>query len=241
MLIKTRAVVLHTLKYGESQIIADMLTESHGRLTFIQRISKTNRTKVKKQLLQPLTILNMEFDFRPNARILHIKDASLAWAFASIPFDEYKLSISLFLAEFILYTTREEQQNEALFQYIENSVIWLDTCRRSCSNFHLVFMLRLSKFIGFLPNTDNKEEGNFFDLRNGCFTAEAPIHQDFLQPGEACKIKTLMRMNYDTMHLFAFSRNERNRCAELILKYYRLHIPGFPEPKSLAVLHDVFS
>lgn len=240
MLINTRAVVLHTLKYGESQVITDMLTESNGRLSFIQRIPKTSRGRVKKQLLQPMTMLNIVFDYRPNARMLHLKEASLMLPFVSIPFDASKLSISLFLAEFIIYTTREEQHNEALFRYIANSVMWLDACRRSCPNFHLVFMLRLSRFVGFFPNTDEGKEGDYFDLRNGCFTAAAPPHPDFLQPAEAGKIRTLMRMNYDNMHLFAFSRGERNRCTEIIVRYYRLHLPGFPEPKSLAVLQEVF-
>ena len=42
------------------------------------------------------------------------------------------------------------------------------------------------------------------------------------------------------MHLFSFSRNERNRCVELILKYYRLHVPDFPELKSTGVLQELF-
>ena len=50
----------------------------------------------------------------------------------------------------------------------------------------------------------------------------------------------LMRMNYETMHLFAMSRTERNRCLEIILRYYRLHLPGFPELKSPDVLRELF-
>ncbi|MGM9705108.1 MAG: DNA repair protein RecO [Prevotella sp.] len=241
MLINTRAVVLHTLKYGDSQVITDMLTESHGRLSFIQRVPKTSRARVKKQLLQPMTMLNIVFDYRPNVGMLRLKEASLTTPFASIPFDMRKLTIALFLAEFIIYTTREEQHNESLFRYIANSVMWLDACQRRCPNFHLVFMLRLSRFVGFFPNIDEGAPGDYFDLRNGCFTSAAPLHGDFLPPAEAGKIRTLMRMNYDNMHLFTFSHNERNRCTDIILKYYRLHLPGFPEPKSLAVLHDVFS
>ena len=50
-----------------------------------------------------------------------------------------------------------------------------------------------------------------------------------------------MRMNYDTMHLFEMSRAERNRCVEIILSYYRLHLPGFPELKSLEVLRELYN
>lgn len=49
-----------------------------------------------------------------------------------------------------------------------------------------------------------------------------------------------MRMNYETMHLFAMSRVERNRCLLIIIDYYRLHLPEFPPLKSLDVLKELF-
>lgn len=241
MLTKTSAVVLRALKYGESQVIVDMFTESHGRLSFIQRIQKTSRAKIKKQLFQPLTLLDIEFDFRANTRLQRIKDASLSWPFASIPFDAFKLSIALFVAEFTYHCTRAEQRNGPMFRYIANSVMWLDSRTADYSNFHIVYMMRLSRFIGFLPNLDHGPADTYFDLRNGCFSPSAPAHPDFLQPAEAEKIGLLMRMGYETMHLFAFSRHERNRCVEAVIRYYRLHIPDFPEMKSLAVLRDLFA
>lgn len=240
MLIKTRAVVLRTLKYGDSQIIADMLTESHGRMTFIQRIPKTSRARVRKQLLQPLSILDIVFEYRQNTKMQHISDASMACPLSSIPLDPYKLSIALFVAEFTNFSTRSEQDNTALFQYIVNSIMWLDACHGSFSNFHIVYMMHLSRFVGFYPNLEDGDGNSFFDLRSGCFTDVQPWHNDFLKPVEAAKIALLMRMRYETMHLFAFSRNERNRCVDLILKYYRLHIPDFPELRSLAVLQELF-
>lgn len=118
--------------------------------------------------------------------------------------------------------------------------MWLDACRGAFSNFHIVYMMHLTRFVGFYPNLDNCAANAYFDLRSGCFTAGQPSHNDFLKPDEASRIATLMRMRYETMHLFSFSRNERNRCVELILKYYRLHVPDFPELKSTGVLQELF-
>lgn len=240
MLTKTKAVVLRTLKYGDSQVIADMLTQTHGRLSFIQRIPKTARAGVRKQLLQPLSVLDLVFDYRQNANLLRIKEASMAYPLSSIPLDAYKLSIAMFVAEFTHFATRSEQDNAPLFQYITNSIMWLDACRGAFSNFHIVYMMHLTRFVGFYPNLDNCADNAYFDLRSGCFTAGQPSHNDFLKPDEASRIATLMRMRYETMHLFSFSRNERNRCVELILKYYRLHVPDFPELKSTGVLQALF-
>lgn len=243
MLVKTKAIVLNSLKYGESQIIVDMYTESHGRLSFMQRIPRTSRSGLKKQLFQPLNILAVEFDYRQSQKLQRVKEAAIACPFVSLPFDASKLSIALFVAEFTGYCTRAEQSNPALYMFVENSVRWLDACVCGFANFHIIYMLHLTRFIGFYPNLDGAAEdhGNlYFDMRAGCFVAHVPVHSDFLRPDEAGKIRLLMRLNYTTMRLLSLSRGERSRIVDVILKYYRLHQPGFPEMKSLPVLQQLF-
>ncbi len=243
MLVKTKAIVLNSLKYGESQIIVDIFTERYGRLSFIQRIPRTSRSGVKKQLFQPLTILDIEFDYRASQRLQRIKDAAIACPFVSLPFDALKLSIALFVAEFTGYCTRSEQSNPSLYLFIENSVRWLDACEHGFANFHIIYMLHLTRFIGFYPNLDSDTddaEPVCFDMRAGCFVSNVPAHQDFLGHDEAAKIRLLMRLNYTTMRLLSLSRSERNRIVDVILQYYRLHQPGFPEMKSLPVLSQLF-
>lgn len=102
MLEKTRAIVLNSLKYGESQMIVDMYTEGRGRLSFIQRIPRQGRGGIKKQYFQPLTILDIEFDYRATQRLHKLRSAAVAFPFRSLPFDMAKLSIALFVAEFTI-------------------------------------------------------------------------------------------------------------------------------------------
>ncbi|MBQ7420762.1 MAG: DNA repair protein RecO [Prevotella sp.] len=241
MLVKTKAIVLHTLKIGETSMVVDMFAKESGRISFVVRIPKTTKARVRKQFFQPLTLLDLEFDYRPHIGLQHIRDVRLAMPFTSIPFEPIKLSLTLFLAEFLYYVTRDEQQNQSLFQYVENSITWLDSAMHSYANFHLVFMMRLSRFVGFWPNLDDFHVGCYFDLRNASFTSSVPLHPDFLQSVEAEHILTLMRMNYESMHLFHLSRAERNRITELAILYYRLHIPQMPELQSFSVLKELFS
>ena len=240
MEIRTRALVLHALKYGESQLIVDVLTRVQGRLSFICHLSRSGRGRTKKQLFQPLTVLELVFDHRPALQLQRFRDLRLAAPFVSIPFDAPKLSISLFTAEFLTHATRGELQNEQLYDYVERSIAWLDNVTSGYANFHLVFMMRLSRFIGFFPNLADNVRGAWFDLRNGCFVLRQPGHPDYLRPDEASRIGLLMRMDFDNMRFFRMSRQERNRCTEIILYYYRLHVAGFPELKSLDVLRELF-
>lgn len=241
MLVKTKAIILHAFRYGESQMIVDLLSETEGRLSVITHVSSSPRARIRKQFFQPLTVVEVVIDKRRNSSLHRLKEVRIAIPFASIPISPFKLSISLFIAEFLCNAIREEFPDAGLYKYVENSILWLDGVERDFSNFHLVFMLRLSRFVGFFPNLDGFAPDSFFDLRNGCFTISAPLHSNFLQPADASRIITMMRMNYDTMHLFTMSHHDRNRCVDTILDYYRLHVPGFKEMKSLPVLKEIFA
>lgn len=240
MLTKSQAIVLHSLKYGESRLIVDMFTSRHGRLSFIVAIPKSAHSKMKKQFFQPLTLLEIECDARPRLQLQKLHDVRLAHPFSSIPFHPDKLAISLFISEFLYYALRGEQQNVPLFEYVTNSIQWLDGQSASFANFHLVFLMRLSRFLGFYPNLDDYQPGDWFDLRESVFCTMPPLHRDVLTPSEADKLQLMMRMDYPTMHLFRLTHQERDRLLEVAVTYYRLHLPFFPELKSFVVLQEIY-
>lgn len=240
MEVKSKAIVLRTVKYGDSRMIVDMLTASAGRVSFVCSLSKTNKGKIKKQLFQPLTLLDLVFDYRPTVELQRIKDVRISRPFVSIPFDACKLSIGLFLSEFLLYATKCEQDGNQLEEFTEKSLLWLDNAVDGFANFHLVFMIRVSLFVGFYPNLDGYRDGAWFDLRDGSFTMTCPSHPDYLNPVDSRRILLLTRMNFDNMRLFRMSRDDRNRCLDVIMAYYRLHVPNFPVLRSLEVLRELF-
>ena len=195
---------------------------------------------MKKQYFQPFTLLEVEFDYRLKNDLQHLKSVGLAVPLASIPFDAYKLSITLFLSEFTLHVVHHEPVNEPLFDYLFHSIEWLDSCDHNFANFHLVYMIHLLRFLGVYPNLDDYVSGCYFDMRNGCYVRTLPLHGQFLPVEDAALVATFSRMDYANMHLFKLSRAERNRFCDIVLHYYALHLPKFPEIKSLAVLRDLF-
>ncbi len=241
MITKTRGIVLRSVRFGESSLIVDVLTKSSGRVSFMVHIPKTSKGKIKKQYFQPMTLLDFEYDFRQRSNLQRIKDVRVSLPYSSIPIDPAKSCISLFLSEFIYYATRNEQENPTLFTYISTSLEWLDNAYEDFANFHLVFMMRLGKFLGFHPFLENFTPGCFFDLRNGCFTLSMPLHTDFLNAADAGHLYNLMRMNFDTMKLFKLSHDDRNRITEIVLRYYKLHLPNMPELQSFDILREVFA
>lgn len=243
MNIKSRGIVLTTTKHSDEGQIVHILTEADGCRAFFVRTSKSKRSSVKSRLLQPLSLMDIEWQQRsPTQDLLSIKTLS-AYSWKTIPFDPTKSSIALFLAEFLHNALRSEPANEMLFRYIEQSLEWFDTCedRHKLANFHLVFLLRMGQFLGFSPNLEGYKEGTFFDMQSSDFKTKRPEHDNFLKPDEAALLPKLMRMQFATMHLFRFSGAQRSLLLQFASDYYRLHVAGFSQLKSLDVLREVFA
>lgn len=240
MLIKSRCVVLHVLKYTEDTVIVDTFTENLGKVSFIVKLSRSKHALVKPGFLQPLSILEAEWN-HGRAALTRFKTVRVWKQVVNIPTDPYKAAIAMFISEFLNHTLREEHDSELLFEYLVRSVEWLDTCMGGFANFHIVFLLRLTRFLGFHPNLRDFREGCYFDMLNSCFTDKQPLHGHYLAPKDAALLPLLMRMQFATMHIFKFSGQERNSLLRHINNYYRLHIPNFPELKSLDVLRELFS
>ena len=151
VLVKTEAIVLHSLKYGETRLIVDLFTREAGRLSCVVPIPKTPKARLKKQYFQPMTMLEVEIDLRQRMQLQKLKDARILSAYASIPFSPEKLALSLFIAEFLYHALRSEQQNDTLFAYLVDAMQWLDIAEKGYANFHLTFLMRMSRFLGFYP------------------------------------------------------------------------------------------
>jgi len=241
MLHKTRGIVLHSLPYNDTYAITLIYTEEFGRVSYLTSLSKSRKSKVPRSLFHPLAILDLEVDHQNLRDIQRIKEIKIHVPLVTLLTDPVKSALGIFMAELISKVIREEQTNRPLFDYLLQSVRVLDLTHVSPANFHLVFMIRLSRWLGFYPNTTDYRKGMYFDMRNGTFSWHQPEHIQFLPPDESMIFFNLLRMSYENMSTFRFSRHERQAIIHKILDYYRLHLSDFPEIKSLEVLHDVFA
>lgn len=236
----TYGIVVRTIKYGDNSHIVDIYTPTRGLVTFMVRQPKSRKSPIKTIHLRPLTNLQINYDHRPTENMQHLTDIHLTTPYQTIPYNPYKTAITLFLSEFLSHILKHETPQKELYQYITYSMQWLDTAKQAYSNFHLVFITRLTRFLGFYPNTTNKKKGYYFDLLNACFTPTPPTHTAFLQPAEAALIPLFMRMNYNTMQLFPMNATQRNRYITILNHYYSLHLPNFPNLKSPDILRELF-
>ncbi len=234
MLHKTKGIVLHTIKFTETSVITKIYTEAFGLRSYIVNGVRNKGAKSKASLFSPMTILDLEIYHRENKNLQRLKDYRPAYIYKSFSHDMIKNSIALFLAEVLYKTIREEEANSELYHFIESSFITLDETQKAAGNFHLVFLLRLTRYLGFFPSITGKET-EYFDLKEGEFTGEIPAHNSFIsQPHSRWMDKLLRGETASEMNLA-----DRNFLLDKILLYYGLHLHGFKSVNSHRVLHEV--
>ncbi|MBO5698684.1 MAG: DNA repair protein RecO C-terminal domain-containing protein [Bacteroidaceae bacterium] len=242
MIHTSKAIVLSITRYNDDTIIAETYTEQNGLVAFAVKINRSARASIRHTLFQPLALLEICWEEKSTKRsLMRPKSVRAIQTFASLPYDPHKMAMALFMAEFLHYALRSEPDSLYIYAYIEQSLLWLDHCNKNFANFHLVFLVKLTYFLGISPNVENPERNEFFDLRASCFVNARPPHQDFIPNPEAQFIPMLLRMRYENMHVFKFNGTERSRLLHYINTYYRLHLDGFPDLKSLAVLKELFT
>lgn len=240
MLEKTKGIVLHTIRYGEDNLIANILTLDRGTLAFMVKVPKGKHARVKTQLLRPLSILELDIDYRDRMQMHRIKDMHVSLLYSTLPYEPVKEAVAMFLGEVLYYSLRHEGENRSLFQFLENSLEWFDLAEEDYANFHLCLLIQLTRYLGFFPNVDGATPTAVFDLLDGCFVEALPVHGQYLSPEESSFMFKLLKMNYATMHRVHLDRRQRGIILRMLNNYYRVHIPDFPELKSLDVLRELF-
>ncbi len=239
---KTKGIILQCIRYSETANILSVYTKDNGRESFIVYRSKTKRSGLKNVFMQPFSVVEMEVKRKNNAELHHITELRPAFSQSGILFSPIKTILSLFLSEMLYRVLRSTDRDPDLFSFLENSIQVLDLIESGIANFHLVFLIQLTRYLGYYPHIDRDEMNDdlYFDLLSGTFSHFPPSHPHFLESSETVLFQKLVRMTYENMRFFSFSRVERVDILRHIIQYYRLHLPEFPEIQSLEILKEVF-
>ena len=227
MLFKSEGIVINYLKYRETSIITKIYTEAFGIQSFIVNGIRNKNSKNKIALFQTLTLLDLVVYHRHNSSLNRISELNCQYPFKSIPIDQKKTSIALFISEVLNKTLKEQEGNEALFLFIKNSIIILDNSKSDFENFHLQFLLKLSSYLGFSPTSIQD-----------VIKPEIPLVHD-LDQAEILQFEKLF--NSDFTDIVKLSGRARKKILDLLLNFYRVHHENFGEMKSLKILQELMS
>lgn len=241
MLIKTRGILLKTIKYGESSVIAEVYTEERGLRKYVINGVRSKKARVHASLLQVISLLEMVVYSREDRDLNHVKEIRPAHVYQSLPFDVRKSALALFMAEVVRKTIRESEENKPLFDFFFRTFQYLDETTHSINNLHLYFLVELSAFLGFLPAGEYEDDTPFFDLQEGTFVEAIPKHVYYLEEQLSILLNELLHNDLLHAHLIKMTSLQRRALLQNLLDYYKLHMDFMPDIHSHQILHDVLS
>lgn len=243
MLHNTRGIVLKTIKYGETSLIARIYTEQLGLQSYLIGSVRSTQAKHKAALLQPLSLLDMVVYHKKGKSIQHLKELRPAHLFRQLPFEVIRSTLALFVAEVLYKTLKEEEANEPQFEFLYQFVQYLDLSRHSLANVHVAFLVEMSAYVGFRPhnNFDRAQQRTVFDLMEGSFSTHTPTqHPYYAELPLSEQLSQLLDTPIANAHQLRLTADTRRQLLQLLLVYYRLHIENFGETHAWQVLTSVF-
>jgi DNA repair protein RecO (recombination protein O) len=237
MLQSIRGLVLQHIKYLDKKNILKIYTLEHGIQSYSVYISHSKSSKIKPAYIQALNQIEFTADVHRNRDIQNIRDIHVTHIYQSLFSDMAKNCIAVFLNEVLIKCLKEQAANKELFFFLCNKLSQLDVSAKNEANFHLVFLLELSSYLGFQPDAGYTPTRNLFDLQEGIFIDKVPEHPYYTDSETSLYLQKLFieRENY------ACSAKERSEVLNALLLLYRLHIPNFGELKSLPILKEVLA
>ena len=239
MIEKTSGILLHAVKYSETSLIASIYTEDYGRQSFIINGVHGKNSTVRAAVFQPLYLLDLEIYYKSGREIHRIKNARISFPYSNIPFDIRKSTQVLFLAEVLYKCLREEEPNIELFDFLYHSLTLLDLTEAGISNFHIWFLFKLTRFLGFSPNREDAGISNFFDLQTARFVSHEPLHSQFTDKHLTILFTRLFNIDSSSIENLDYTQHERRLVLEKLLEFYHIHLGNLGEFKSLEVLKEV--
>ena len=239
MLVKINAIVLSKLKYRDNDLIVKCYTRQRGIVSYLIRgVLKSKKGSSTSAYFQSFSLLLLEEYYKANRSLQGIREVKLDYQYKTLYTNILKTAVVMFLSEVLSSVLKEEEKNEPLYLYIENSLKWLDYADK-CSNFHLLFLLNLTRFLGFYPDNQNRTF-EFFNLSKGLF--ELKKDEIYSVSGKNLTIlKLLLDIDFEELHTVQLNSEQRQSFLNMLMLYFELHLGDFKKPKSLQILNEVFN
>ena len=234
-----QGIVLQSIRYGDTSLIVKVFTRSLGLRSYMVKGAFNRNSKSRAALFQNLHLINYVEAGKPNKSSLgYMKDVQLATVYQSIPFVMNKSAILMYVSELLSKTITEQEQNEPLYDFIERSMLWLDLVHQDYANFPLFFTLELTRHLGFYPKA-NYESGYCFDMMEGSFSHDYPLHPYYFDAEDAQLLSQLLNAGIDETCRIPLHVSQRRSLLDGLIVFMRLHAPVMNDFHSHEVLKTV--
>ena len=233
---KIQGIVLQSIRYGDSSLIVKVFTRNYGLKSYMVKGALNRNSQNRVALFQNLNLINYIGVEKANRGTLgYMKDVQLSFVYQSLPLVMNKSAIMMYVSELLSKTITEQEQNEALYDFVVRSLQWLDLVEKDYANFPLFFTLELTRHLGFYPKS-NRKDGYCFDMMEGSFVPDYPLHPYYFDVESAALLSRLLDVGIDEACGLPLRVSHRRELLDNLIVFMRLHAPVRKDFQSHEVL-----
>lgn len=236
---------MRTIKYGDSSIITSIYTELFGIQQYLVKgVRQSSKTSAgKASYFNPAAILELQVYHNELKQLQFIKEYRWAYLYESVLFNVVKNTVAIYVMELLQHSLKQPEANPELYYLIEDTLKQLDRGNPTLTgNLPLYFTLHLAAELGFQLQGNYTTETSVLDLQEGVFVSQTPLHPYYLA-GQLAEITSMIAgLNfYNELENISLNKNIRRQLLEAYQQYLALHIAGFGQMKSFAILQEVLA
>ena len=243
MIYSTKGIVLRTIKYGETSVIATIFTALFGIQSYLVNGVRTKGKNSKGHFFQPASLLDLQVYHQELKNLQRIREMRWDVLYQNIFSDVTRNSVALFMVELLQKCLKQPEKNEELFDFCETSFRQLDQASaRMTANFPIFFSLQFIRHLGFRIQDNYSEINHLFNPLEGNFSPRVPEDASPATPEVSAGISGFLKIrSIEELAGVQLNQSTRRELLTEIEKYYLIHLPDFSRMKTLPVLHEILS
>ncbi len=241
MIYKTQGIVVKNTKYGETSMISKIFTKEFGLQSYIINGVRKRKPRFSPSLLQPASLLKMVVYHKDNKNIQRVKELKAAHIYQQLPFHVIKSSLVLYVLEIFYKSIDGSLRSPHLFDFLLHAFKFFDQKKSGIANFHLLFLVKLTKHMGFYPTNNFNEDTPFFNIKKGKFYSNIPSHDKFLTTTQSRNFSVLLDSNFSSFDQIQLSLPVRKQLTKALEQYYKWHIMGPKQLNSRPIIEEILN
>jgi DNA repair protein RecO (recombination protein O) len=153
MLTKTEAIVIKSMKYGDTSKIVTFYTRQFGKLKGIAKGARRSDNKFGASL-EPLSDVTLVIYKKAHRDLYLISQCDSIKSFGKIHDSIEKILVGLSVLELVDQLAHEEEENAALFSLLLETLSALNGSSKNFQSLGRSFQIRLASLLGYAPNLD---------------------------------------------------------------------------------------
>jgi DNA repair protein RecO (recombination protein O) len=248
MIVRTEAIVLRTMNYGETSQIVTLFTRERGKLSVLARGARVPKSRFGSTL-QPGSYIQAVLYYKPTRDLQNLTETSHLRVFLYTAQELVRITLALRVVELTNALMQQEQYHPLVFNLLVQTLERLNDAGTHAGNLLPYFQIRLAAILGFSPSVDREsvqalpEEGGLLLLDTGSITGAGVAYNAWRRASRAAlrAFAICARADLNDVMRMTLKPEVRTELDSLVEDYLRFHLEDAYPSRSAKIIQQIVS